>query len=168
MLRLIFTLGCAIHFCMASAYNLRIIFKLPDHLPDIFEYAYLYQDLAGLSGGYTFYGPSVGMQIQLEYIQYQEGNETLLSEPRIQSTTGMLRLNSYLQLGSSFLDSSQSFLQDQIRASVSSLTGSLANIVAADSVSCRLIAKHLPPLVDQNSHQLYSSQYIILFEHTKN
>lgn len=167
MLRLIFTLGCAIHFCMASAYNLRIIFKLPDHLPDIFEYAYLYQDLAGLSGGYTFYGPSVGMQIQLEYIQYQEGNETLLSEPRIQSTAGMLRLNSYLQLGSSFVDSSQSYLQDQVRASISNLTGSLSDIVAADSISCRLITKYIPAL-GQKGEQHLSSQYIILFEYIKN
>ncbi|WP_454879195.1 hypothetical protein [Sphingobacterium detergens] len=167
MLRLIFTLGCAIHFCMASVYNLRIIFKLPDHLPDIFEYAYLYQDLAGLSGGYTFYGPSVGMQVQLEYIQYQEGNETLLSEPRIQSTTGMLRLNSYLQLGSSFVDSSQSYLQDQVRASISNLTGSLPDIEAADSISCRLITKYIPAL-GQKSEQLLSSKYIILFEHIKN
>lgn len=168
MLRLIFTLGCAIHFAMASAYNLNSIFNLPDHLTEAFRQVCLYRDLAGLSGGYTFYGPSVGMQVELEYIQYQGGNETFLGEPRIQSTTGMLRLNSYLQLGSSFLDSSQSFLQNQMRASVSSLTGSLANIVAADSVSCRLIAKHLPPLVDQNSHQLHSSQYIILFEYVKN
>lgn len=167
MLRLIFTLGCAIHFCMASAYNLRIIFKLPDHLQDIFEYAYLYQDLAGLSGGYTFYGPSVGMQIQLEYIQYQEGNATLLSEPRIQSTTGMLRLNSYLQLGSSFVDSSQSYLQDQVRASISNLTGSLSDIVATDSISCRLITKYIPAL-GQKGEQHLSSQYIILFEHIKN
>lgn len=167
MLRLIFTLGCAIHFCMASAYNLRIIFKLPDHLPEIFEYAYLYQDLAGLSGGYTFYGPSVGMQIQLEYIQYQEGNETLLSEPRIQSTTGMLRFNSYLQLGSSFVDSSQSYLQDQVRASISNLTGSLSDVVATDSISCRLITKYIPSL-GQKGEQLLSSKYIILFEHIKN
>ncbi|MGE8243498.1 MAG: hypothetical protein ACN6PD_12500, partial [Sphingobacterium sp.] len=83
---------------MASAYNLGIIFKLSGRLPQLFRYVSRYQDLAGLSGGYTFYGPSVGMQVQLEYIQYQEGNATLLSEPRIQSTTGMLRLNSYLQL----------------------------------------------------------------------
>lgn len=167
MLRLIFALGCAIHICMASAYNLRIIFKLPDHLPEIFRFACLYQDLAGLSGGYTFYGPSVGMQIQLEYIQYQKGIATLLSEPRIQSTTGMLRFNSYLQLGSSFVDSSQSYLQDQARTSISNLTGGLSDIMVADSISCRLITKYIPALVPKGEPHL-SSQYIILFEYIKN
>lgn len=167
MLRLIFTLGCAIHFAMVSAYNLNSIFNLPDHLTEAFRQVCLYRDLAGLSGGYTFYGPSVGMQVELEYIQYQGGNENFLGEPRIQSTTGMLRLNSYLQLGSSFLDNSQSSLQDQMRASASSLTGSLANIVAADSISCRLITKYIPALVPKGEPHL-SSQYIILFEHTKN
>ncbi|MGJ1534869.1 hypothetical protein ACR784_07615 [Sphingobacterium multivorum] len=87
MSKLIFMLACAIHFCMASAHNLQIIFKFSDHLPEISRFAWPYQDLAGLSGGYTFYGPSTGMQIALEYIQYQHGQATLLSEPRIKSTT---------------------------------------------------------------------------------
>lgn len=168
MLRLIFVLGCAIHFSMASAYNLCIIFKLPDRLPGLLRYVARYQDLAGLSGGYTFYGPSVGMQVQLEYIQYQEESQTFLGEPRIQSATGMLRLNSYLQSGSSFLDSSQSYLQDQVRASISNLTVGLSDIVAADSIACRLIAKHLPASVEQDKDPLHSSRYIILFEYIKN
>lgn len=167
MLRLIFVLGCVMHFSMASAYNLCIIFKLPDRLPELFWYVARYQDFAGLSGGYTFYGPSVGMQVQLEYIQYQEGSQTFLGEPRIQSATGMLRLNSYLQSGSSFLDSSQSYLQDQVRASISNLTGSLSDIVTTDSISCRLITKYIPAL-GQKDEQLLSSQYIILFEYIKN
>lgn len=167
MLKLIFTLACAIHFCMASAYNLQIIFKLPTYLTETFRYVSPYQDLTGLNGGYSFYGPSVGMQIQLEYIQYQDGNATFLSEPRIQSTTGMLRLNSYLQLGSSFVDSSQAYLQDQARASISNLTGSLSDIVVADSLACRLITKYIPAL-GQHGEQLLSSQYIILFEYIEN
>lgn len=167
MLRLIFTLTCAIHFCMASAYNLRVIFKLPDHLTEIFEYVYHYQDLAGLNGGYTFYGPSVGMQVQLEYIQYHGGNETLLEEPRLQSTTGMLRLNSYLQLGSSFVDSSQSDLQDQARASIRNLTDGLSDTMDADSISCRLITKYIPTL-GQKGEQPLSSRYIILVDYIKN
>ncbi len=168
MLRLIFVLGCAMHFSMASAYNLCILFKLPDRLPELFRYVALYQDLAGLSGGYTFYGPSVGMQVQLEYIQYRDGSQTFLGEPRIKSTTGMLRLNSYLQSGSAFLDSSQPNLQEHMRASVSTLTAGLSDSVAADSIACRLIAKRIPASVEQGRNPLHSSQYIILFEYIKN
>ncbi|ULT28207.1 hypothetical protein KUH03_17400 [Sphingobacterium sp. E70] len=58
MLRLIFVLGCVMHFSMASAYNLCIIFKLPDRLPELFRYVARYQDLAGLSGGIHFMVPA--------------------------------------------------------------------------------------------------------------
>ncbi|MGJ1537618.1 hypothetical protein ACR784_21590 [Sphingobacterium multivorum] len=76
----------------------------------------------------------------------------------------MLRFNSYLQLGSSFADSSQSYLQDQARTTISNLTGGLSDIMNADSISCRLITKYIPTLGQKGEAQL-SSRYIILFEH---
>ncbi|ULT28208.1 hypothetical protein KUH03_17405 [Sphingobacterium sp. E70] len=102
------------------------------------------------------------MQVQLEYIQYQEGSQTFLGEPRIQSATGMLRLNSYLQSGSSFLDSSQSYLQDQVRASISNLTGSLSDIVTTDSISCRLITKYIPALGQKMSSSFHPNTLFFL------
>lgn len=158
-------IGCVLHFSLITANNLAAIFCNKIGTAPLTRLLPLYQDLAGINGGYSFYGPNVNNQVEIRYSIYRGREVSITSEPRLQSSMGILRFQSYLELGTSFFDPQKRDLHKQAKKTAQVLTRGLMADKSVDSIRCQLLSRMIPPLVAAKTSISAKTTYIILLDH---
>ncbi|AIM38999.1 hypothetical protein KO02_21605 [Sphingobacterium sp. ML3W] len=162
-------LGAVVHFATIAAFHIPLL-STSIH-PEILYHNLLrrYTLLSGIHGGYGFYGPSVGNTYQMHHHLQSRLHSKYSSHAQLRSASGRIRLQSYLDIGSSFLSENKADTASKQLAhkAVVQLTQRIKAQYPCDTISSTLVTKLIPTIQQLQDGADVEAQYINLIDHVE-
>lgn len=128
-----------------------------------------YTLMSGLNGGYGFYSPSVGNTYQMQH-HVQSGYHSLYSSnAQLKTSTGRIRYQSYLDIGSAFLSEKEENCRSRKLAEKATeyVNKYIATRYPKDTTTSNLVTKLVPTLQQLRNGNTAEVSYVNLFHHVK-
>lgn len=162
-------LGAVVHFGTIAAFHAP---KLSECFGQEIRFHRIlrpYTLMSGLNGGYSFYSPSVGNTYQMQH-QVQSGYYTWYSSnAQLKTSTGHIRYQSYLDIGSAFLSEKKENCHSRKLAEKATeyVNKHIATRYPNDTTSSNLVTKLIPTLQQLRKGNTLEVSYVNLFHHVE-
>lgn len=137
-----------------------VLDKATDH-----SYFRHYATWSGIHGGYGFYSPSVGSNYHLQFHRSTDQGDRYYNSPGLYTESGRIRYQSFLDIGSTFLERGEGENKENARMAVQLATNELARRYPTDYINSIFMSKRTPSLsaLQQDQHQ--KTVYISLYRY---